>query len=347
VQSVLILIALAAPAVAQDEQLRFAVIGHIRGDPVGDTTRNPMLDEIVDECRRIDPDLLFLTGDNIWGDYWNIPAHPDVVEHEWDVLDSALQPLGIPVHRVPGNHDISDLTTRDIYFRRYGRIPKAFTVGGSLFLLLSTAWIPADGDTTQAHHIHGVPLDQEQLDFVTDQLANTPHEHAFIFVHHLHWWRENAFWWSTVHPLLVGKKVRAVIGGDYGPTKYSYERVDGIDYVHAAVAVEPDTEMLMVNEEARMLNQQLDGILVFDIDGPEVHFGLRAVGLEDRKHSPNRWTEINKPPPLDYIYYSTLKTTRRRELLALILTGAGFAAGAVTTLLLVWIARRWRRRRTM
>ena len=54
-----------------------------------------------------------------------------------------------PIHRVPGNHDITDLATRDVYFRRYGRVPSAVRVGKVLFLLLSTTRIPADGDTAQ------------------------------------------------------------------------------------------------------------------------------------------------------------------------------------------------------
>ena len=131
-------------------------------------------------------------------------------------------------------------------------------------------------------------------------------------VHHLHWWRESSSWWKDVHPLLVGKKVRAVIGGDYGPTKYSYREADGVQYVHAAVAAEPGLEMLRTSEKARVLNQQMDCFLHFEVDDAGVRFEVRTVGSKEPKHSPGRFDSVHEMPVADYVYYSTWQTSRRR-----------------------------------
>ena len=63
-----LLLALAAltPGQAPVAELRFAVLGHLRGDQTG--SLHYLLDEIVDEVARAQPDLLFLTGDMVFGD---------------------------------------------------------------------------------------------------------------------------------------------------------------------------------------------------------------------------------------------------------------------------------------
>jgi len=327
---------------AQDEPaFSFVVLGHLRGDPASEIARNPMLEEVVEDCIGLKPDLVLLSGDSIWGDYHNIPADPTVVWWEWDVLDRELAKIGAPILRVPGNHDISDLETRDIFFRRYGAMPRAERFGDRLFLLLSTAWLPPDGDTTQTRQVHGVPLDQTQLEFASAELAAGTHEHAFVVVHHLHWWRDDAIWWQTAHQRFVDQKVRAVIGGDYGPTKYSHRVVDGITYVHASIASEPGEEMLLMNEEARQLSQQLDCFLHFTVQGEDVQFELRTVGLGEAKHDPLRWERVNHLPVVEYVYYATLGAIPRRWKLAMLLLGVGVAAGAGLVLLCVWWLR-WR-----
>lgn len=327
------------------EPFSFVVLGHLRGDPIEDTFKLSLLDETVDKCAAIDPDLVFLSGDNVWGDVHTRPANVDTVRKEWEVLDEALARIGAPVHRVPGNHDISDLGTRDLWNERYGAIPAAVRHNGSLFLLLSTAWIPEDGDTSLGRQPHGVPMTQAQLAFIDAELGRGTHDHAFVIVHHLHWWREGSSWWNDVHPRLVGKNVRAVIGGDYGPTKYSYREADGIRYMHTSIAAEPDILMLRTSEKARMLSHQLDTFLHFEVDGDDVTFDVRVVGLRDRKHSPARFDAVNEMSASDYIYYSAWQTSRRRWKLTMLLVGGGFAAGAGSAFVLSWIICRMRRPR--
>ncbi|MFQ5691404.1 MAG: metallophosphoesterase family protein, partial [Gemmatimonadota bacterium] len=122
----------------------FVVLGHLRGLRDGSLAYN--LAELLDEVRELKPDFAVLTGDLIWGDTQTNPADSLRVVSEWNALDSALATLHTPIYRVPGNHDINDLVTRDIFFDRYGSIPRAVDVHGSRLILLGSGWIPADGD---------------------------------------------------------------------------------------------------------------------------------------------------------------------------------------------------------
>ena len=136
----------------------FVVIGHIRGD--GNDKMSPLLDELLGKVRKDKPDFIFLTGDMIWGDVHAVMPDADVINRDWDRLDAAVGQLGVPVYRVPGNHDIHDPITRDIYFARYGELPKAFTYRGSRFILLNSSWTPEGNErlTPKRQYTRGVQL---------------------------------------------------------------------------------------------------------------------------------------------------------------------------------------------
>lgn len=93
----------------------FVALGHHRGDKDGP---NPKLPEVLDKVRALKPAFLVLTGDIIIGGVEHNPAVPATVNKEWAYIDSATTTVGVPVYRVPGNHDIQDLTTRHIYWQR-------------------------------------------------------------------------------------------------------------------------------------------------------------------------------------------------------------------------------------
>ena len=52
--------------------------------------------------------------------------------------------------------------------------------------------------------------------------------------------------------------------------------------VAAAIAEEPGTEMLRMNEEARQLSQQLDCYLWFTVERDVVRCDVRVVGTDSR-----------------------------------------------------------------
>lgn len=289
---------LASPSAAQsNEALRFVVLGHLRGDKNGELLVN--LPEVIDSVRREDPDMVFLCGDLIWGDVNREgPADPAVIRADWERLDAALAGLGAPVQRVPGNHDVCDLVTRDLWRERYGELPKAITLGKTRFLLLNSSWWPQDGDERKhpQETIRGVPLSAAQLAFLGTEMERAGEvAHVFLFMHHLLWWEDDAAWWTKAAPLFENHPVRAVFSGDYGPMKFAHLEREGVHYFQTSVENRVSLEMLRGREASRMLSSQLDTYVVVDVEGAQVHYSVRAVGaMSSGKFSPAHYREVHE-----------------------------------------------------
>lgn len=330
----------AVPAIAADSSYRFVVVGHVRRDQRGGLL-HPRLGELIERIKSLNPDLVFLTGDMVWGDVDSNPANAAEVEREWQALDSALATLPMPIHRVPGNHDISDLGTRDLYFRRYGRLPQVLEIRGSRFLLLSSAWIPPDGDTRHNPFVRPRALDSAQVQFLRSELGRPDRfDHTFVFQHHTLWWEPDAPWWREVHPVLSQAGVDAVFAGDYGPLKFSFTEKDGVRYYQSSLEGDVSLGILRELISSRLLTAQFDNFLHVTVRGPRVDVEVRTVGeTSSGKFTPERWREVNlweaPPAPLPTRLWRVVGSPRRIAVLALFTAGI-FAAG--------WLAgRRWRR----
>jgi len=316
---------------AADTSFSFVVVGHIRRDGTGGPL-HPRLAELIERVRALNPDMVFLTGDMVWGDMHSNPADPAKVEAEWRLLDSALSTLPMPIHRVPGNHDISDLGTRDLYFQRYGRLPRTIEFRGSRFILLSSAWIPPDGDTRHNPYIRPRGLDSIQLGGLTTELARPDSfAHTFVFQHHTLWWDPAAPWWKEVHPLIARAGVDAVFAGDYGPLKFSFTEKDGVRYYQSAMEGDVGLSILREMMSSRLLERQFDNFLYVTVRGSEVNVAVRTVGeTSSGKFSPEHWREVNlyqaPEPPLPVRIWQKIRDPKR--LAALILAiGAIFLSG--------------------
>ncbi len=333
------------------EALKFAVVGHIRG-PYGGGL-NDLLGELVEEIRREDPDFVVVTGDLIWGDWVRRPVQRERVIAEWEAVDRELARIGKPTFRVPGNHDIHDLITRDVYRERYGQLPRAETIRGCRLLFMNSAWTPADGDGRDGVAYKGVPLDERQRAFLEEQLREDgSFDHAFVFMHHLLWWSGSAPWWTQVHALLKGSRVRAVFGGDFGPYKYSHLERDGIEYMHAVIATRPSVERMREMEEFRLLGQQLDCFLTVTLS-PEAkrpRIEVHAVGARSTENfTPERWWSLyaHDNSLLGDIYRRKVNSPRAMLRAALVVAGVSFGAGVVGTIAVGWLVRRRRKRRAV
>jgi hypothetical protein len=322
------LLALAAGTTPQGGELRFVVLGHIRGSFNGEP--HFLLDELVTRVAETEPDLLFLTGDLIFGDLLSTAVDRDAVVADWEVLDRALARTGAEVHRTPGNHDVNDPVTRDVWLERYGPTSGSFRRGGNLFVLLDSTPVPLDEVPVTVPRTREKPtvLRDDQLALLRDALGDgSGHERAFVFVHHTLWWSAGADWWADVHPLLVRGKVRAVFGGDLNPLKFSHVERDGIDYVQTALTREgPGPERLRESELVRLRQTQLDAWPLVTIRGDEVDIEVRTVGaISSGRLTPALHREALLPRPA-----SPPARDRRKPLRdVLVLTGllAALAAG--------------------
>lgn len=350
--------ALAIPVYAQetsaDKPFSFVVIGHVRGPEDGKL--NSMLDELLADVRQLKPDMLILTGDMIWGSVKKALADNKIVTEDWERLDAKLVQLGVPIYRVPGNHDIHDPVTRDIYFKRYGKLPQAVNFPQGRLIFLNSSYVPVGNDPEPRKYIMGQPLDAGQIDFLRRELSKSAqNEHVFVFMHHLLWWDEDAAWWREVHPLLVRSKVRAVFSGDYGPMKFAHMRRDGVDYFRSVVEDDSSPKYLnslehLVNMEDRLTAQQFDNFLYVTVKGSQVNVSVQVIAaVSSGKFSPQRWRQVNGPgvPQYNPEHYSktwtqrvwkTIGTPQRLAALAII-SAVCFAGGAVSATI-------WNRRKT-
>ncbi len=298
----LLVLALAGPARPAEPPLRFAVVGHLRGNATGETSY--LLDELLEAVGRSGVQRVFLTGDLIWGDYNAAVVGRAGIEADWRTLDAALSRLGVPVERVPGNHDVNDPVTRDVWRERYGPLPRALRQGRTLFVLLSSVPPPSDAPgpaPLPRPYTRPESLPDPQLAFLRETLADASGwDQAFVFLHHVLWWEPDASWWRDVHPVLAAGKVRAVFGGDYGPLKFSHVRRDGIDYVQSAMEGDNDNiRLLRALEGSRLLNFQFDHFLVVTVGDGETRIDVRPVGaLTSGKLTPQRYHDIYAPQPL-------------------------------------------------
>lgn len=319
---------------APDADFSFVVLGHLRGNANGESY--PELDELVARARSLEPDLVFLTGDSIWGDYHAPRGDRAALELDWQRLDAELARIGAPIHRVPGNHDINDPVTRDVYFARYGRPPQALEYGGSLFLLLNSTHVPEGDQPAELprRYARMGRLPDDQLAFLREWLARADaYEHVFVLVHHTLWWEPGAPWWQDVHPLLVAAGVSAVFSGDYGPLKFSHVQRDDIDYVQSSVEGEVDVRILQDLHSSRVLSYQLDTFLHVAVRGADVEIDVIPVGaLTSGKFTPERFAAVHSAERgLARRTERALGGPVRRTLLALALLGS-FALGVVVAL---------------
>lgn len=339
-----------ALAQAQTEAYRFAVVGHIRGGPGNGNIPTEKLERLTDELRSLELDFVVLTGDLVWGDiYPDGEVDGAAIRRDWEALDKLLERVGAPIHRAPGNHDVWDPTTRDIWLERYGPLHRTFEHRGSQFVLLNSCWTPTGATgRTPGMYIRGAPLPSDQLEFLRTTLEGARDaSHVFVLMHHMLWWEDDAPWWREAHPLLRTAPVRSVIAGDMGPFKFSRLERDGIEYVQSTIDYtdRPPLVMLRNREESRGLLAQLDNYLVVHVDGPRVRHELRVIeAFESDTYSPQVWREIYEydKGSLARRVFNRVNTPER-AMTWLVRIGLGAAAaGSALTAFVVWILRRRR-----
>ncbi len=271
----------------------FVVLGHVRGEE--DLPLHYGLDELLREVRAAEPDFAVLTGDMIWGDPGPHAADREKVLAQWEALDSAVATLNIPIHRTPGNHDIRDRVQWDLYQERYGPTPAAIDHGRVRLLLLNSSWRPKVEDGLRRWFGQGYHLDDDDIRFLEEQLADeSAFDHAFVFLHHHFWWGEDdGPWWQEVHPVLADAGVRAVFTGDYGPQKFSHMEKDGVEYYQTAMAPDASLGILRGHEWNRILAAQFDNYAVVRVVGEEVEVEIRTLREVSSGHfTPQQWLDV-------------------------------------------------------
>jgi len=197
---------------AQVEQkpIRFAIISDRTGGH-----QPGIYEQVVAEVARMKPDFVMTVGDMIEG----YSEDTSRVKAEWDEYLSLLEPLAMPIHFTPGNHDIWDSTSQVLYERYLGDPYYSFTVEGVHFVVL---------DASRWDTVGGFP--GTQIDWlIRDLKENKDASHSLVFFHKP-FWIETAAQEKpdTLHSIFTEYGVDAVFNAHYHD--YFAGEFDGVKY---------------------------------------------------------------------------------------------------------------------
>lgn len=190
--------------------MRFAVIGDRTGE-----YEPGVYGEIVKQIQRMKPDFVLSVGDMIEG----YLADTAAIKDGWEDYKELLKPLTMPIYLAPGNNDIWDSTSLELYKRYVGEPYYSFNIRGVHFVVL---------DNSRNEKVEEIPKEQIYW-LINDLEENRDATHTIVFFH-------KPFWMKTVaqdkpdslHMLFVKYGVDAVFTGHYH--QYFAEEFNNIAY---------------------------------------------------------------------------------------------------------------------
>ena len=174
------------------------------------------------EFNLLKPHFVVHTGDIILG------GAAEGVPPQWDLWEQTVAVCEPPYLVLPGNHDITDQATEDIWTTRIGPTHYSFRYGNSFFILLNSEEQGAVERISDA-----------QVAWLKEQLESAKAENVFVFLHQPYFehsadpalaeeeWEER---WANVAETFKGYPVRVVFAGH----RHIYRdcgTVDGVRYV--------------------------------------------------------------------------------------------------------------------
>ncbi len=184
---------------ARPPKLHFIVIGDTRPDKPNTLKSQPEFLRQIQEINNMGPELVINTGDLIDGHNEDTA----MTIQQWDVYDKERKLFKVPYYQVPGNHDIWDTTSQELYQRYCGDLWFAIVRKNALFLVLNSVNFAIEPDL----------FDKSQLVWLEktlEQYKDVPFK--FVFLHHP-LWTTYQDWKLDIHPLLVRYKINAVFAG--------------------------------------------------------------------------------------------------------------------------------------
>jgi len=185
--------------------LRFAIIGDRSGG-----VDQKAFDTVIDDIVRLRPDFVLTVGD----------ISDNALETEWDRALESLSRISVPVYYVPGNNDIVDDSSRNLFTQKTGFPPfYSFDKGQVHFIVLDNSCVEKAGD-----------MGKEQLSWLEKDLKkNRKSETTLVFMH-------KPFWADGIarnkedllHTLFVQYGVDAVFTGHWH--QYAHNIFDSVDY---------------------------------------------------------------------------------------------------------------------
>jgi len=169
------------------KKFNFAIIGDRTG--AGPDSWK-ILDRAITEMNRMQPDFAVMIGDAIEGSRQSMS-----LQSEWKEVFSHLDSLKMPLFLVPGNHDIYDRVSYNIWKEEIGDTYYSFSYQGCRFVVINTEEFHGTGEAG---------LGSRQMSFIRDQIQNQSYEHLFLFMHQPMWILKSELGkqWKTIEQLL-------------------------------------------------------------------------------------------------------------------------------------------------
>ena len=185
--------------------LRFAIIG----DRAGGVDQEAF-DTVIDDIIRLRPDFVLTVGD----------ISDNALEEEWAQALNSLSRLSVPVYYVPGNNDIIDDTTRDLFTQKTGFPPfYSFDKGPVHFIVLDNSCVEKADD-----------MGEEQLSWLEKDLKKKRKAETTLVFMHKPFWADGIARQKEdpLHTLFVKYGVDAVFTGHWH--QYAHNVFDAVDY---------------------------------------------------------------------------------------------------------------------
>jgi UDP-2,3-diacylglucosamine pyrophosphatase LpxH len=205
-----LLLGMATGLFAGEPRFTFIILGDRTGSAVPG-----VFESIVAEAAFLDPDFFITVGDHIEG----YIEDGDEIERQWDEFDRIMEAAPIKCYMTPGNHDIWDEQSLEIYKDRFGDPDQSFKVQNTRFIIL---------DVSRDYGFED--LSREQVKWLEKELEKSEDAaHTLVFLHKPFWCEDFSFGReSALHEMFVKHGVTAVFSGHYH--RYFYTERDGIKY---------------------------------------------------------------------------------------------------------------------
>ena len=270
-----------------EDKFTFAIFSDLNGGE-----REKVFEVAVAQLSLLRPELILSVGDLIDGGTEN----RETLRQEWESFDVRASRAVAPVFRVGGNHDLTNLTMRDVWMERYGARYYHFIYKNVLFLALDSEDYFDDRmqeiyearaeyielrDSMEPEQVKEMKymkmperttgeMGKEQSDYFLKVIAEHPNvDWTFLFMHKPVWLKENDSEFAAIESALSNRPYTLFNGHFHS---YSHTIKNGRDYIMLGTtggSQNADNEMsfdhvmmvTMTKDGPTIGNLKLDGIL--------------------------------------------------------------------------------------
>jgi predicted MPP superfamily phosphohydrolase len=231
-----------------EDKFSFAIISDLTGGE-----REGVFDVAIAELALLQPDFIISVGDLIDG---GVEDKNELIR-QWDDFDRRAALAKVPIFRAGGNHDLTNLTMREIWAMRYGPRYYHFIYKNVLFLVLDSEDY-SDEEMQAIYHKRAAYLKKRKIDSVAaggmeytslletrvgelnekqtkyfqKVIAGYPDvRHTFLFMHKPLWKRTVGLGLEDIEAALANRRY-TVFNGHFH--RYSYSVRKGRDYIMLA-----------------------------------------------------------------------------------------------------------------